>query len=171
MNLARRIAATLILFAGLGCASTPSTPTAEEVVSSLRIGAWRVPEPPSGSEWSLEVVTELPPVDAGLLASGPALVSFRPTGNDDYEFVLKQLGAQSSGTIKPCSEPEGVPSICDGYSLEFEMTPRCVGDCSKAVLARIAAMLNPADRRWLILVAQRSLRIEPGDRTIVIPIP
>jgi hypothetical protein len=172
MNCVLRAAMGMLVVGTLGCASAPpSSLTVGEISEIFQIHAWRIPQPGTGFEWSLEVVTKLPPGEKRALGNGPALVTLRPTSKDEYGFVLKQLGAQGSGTMAPCREPEDALPICDGYSMEFEQAPRCIGDCSKAVLAKMEPMINGPGERWLLLVAEPSLKIVPTKNTVVLPIP
>jgi hypothetical protein len=163
------LAAAVTAFGSVSAGGAELSPS--EIAEILQIKAWRIPEPAKGREWSLEVVTELPTTSGRQLERGGALVSLRPTGDDRYEFVLKQLRAQSTGTMSPCREPEGSSPICEAYSLEFESRPRCLDDCSRAVLAHMVPMLGTESQRWLLLVAVPTLTIPVDDKTAVTPLP
>jgi hypothetical protein len=156
-----------------GCSSSHSATSlsAGELADILDIHAWRVPEPPPGREWVIEVVTSAPTTPGARLPSGTALVTMRPLAGAEYEFVLKQKNARGSGTFTPCSEPEGSESLCEGYNLQFNEVPVCAGECSVAVLAQLEGMLDPSRKRWIVLSAHPSLTIKPGPSDIVVPLP
>jgi hypothetical protein len=145
--------------------------SASEIAEILQIQAWHVREPAKGNEWSLEVVAEQPKLSGHTLEKGSALVSLRPSGDDQYEFVLKQRGAQSSGAMVLCREPEGSEAICESYSLEFEPRPKCLDNCSRAVLAHLAPMMGSKGQRWLLLVTEPTLTIQEDDKTAATPLP
>lgn len=172
MKQAPRILAFVTAVAALGPGlAADSELSPGEIAEILQITAWHIVEPTKGNEWSLEVVTEQPRTSGRTLDKGSALVSLRPTGEDQYEFVLKQLGTQSSGTMVLCREPEGSSSICESYSLEFESHPKCLDTCSRAVLAHIAPEGAGAGQRWLLLIAAPTLTIREDDKTAAIPLP
>jgi hypothetical protein len=172
MNHGYRVITFAIALSAIGCGSSASSDLSPaELGEVLKIRAWRIPQPAEGSEWSLEVVTEQPAMSGAILERGTALVTLRPTSEDEYEFVLKQRGAQGSGEMALCREPESTSPICDSYSIEFEQRPRCLDSCSRAVLAHLSSSLAPQGQRWLILVAEPRLIIQPDNTTTVTPVP
>ena len=155
----------------LGCVGSPQAQlTPLELSEILDVRAWRIPEPPRNHEWSIDMVTTLPSPRGSAMAKGPALLALRPISDDEYDFMIKQRGTRSSGPISPCREPEGSPEICSGYSISFEDQPRCLRECSAAVLAELSPMMGK-EKRWLLLTAVPQLPIVPGNGRTITPLP
>jgi hypothetical protein len=164
------IFATVVGFAA-ACSHSGAALTSAELLEVLDIRAWHIPQPPSGKEWSINVVASAPPSRADGLTVGSALLSIRPVSDNNYEFVLKQRGARGAGPFSPCAEPDGAESLCDGYSLQFRETPVCASsDCSVAVIGEVTGMLDSSKKRWIVLSLEPTLTITPGVRTHVIPV-
>jgi hypothetical protein len=156
----------------LGCASSRSTAVStKELADILGVHSWHVPAEPAGKEWNIEVVPATASTDSKRLEKGNALIALRELANEEYSFVLSHREGRSSGTFRPCAEPEETPAICEGYDVEFNDPPICVEDCSQAVLATLKPMLGAGASRWIVLKLEPSLRIHPNATTTVIPIP
>lgn len=186
----RALILSLALLSNLGCCSTavqtvqaPSASrqaetansmpqlTTAELAEILQIHFWRVPKEPAGQEWTIEVVPAGPTQGPRRLGVGTALVALRALPDDEYDFVLTHNSGQSSGTFHPCAEPDDAPSICDGYSMEFNDPPACVAECSQAVVAVLTPMVGRAGEKWIVLRLTKSLSIRPGSNTAVTPLP
>jgi hypothetical protein len=82
-----------------------------------------------------------------------------------------QKGWQSSGTMKPCDEPEGSASICDAYNIELHDDPVCLPGCGAFVIAELTPMLGTSPRKQVVVSTTQSLSIRPDHDTQVVPIP
>jgi hypothetical protein len=160
-----------VLFS-LSCTSSrESVPSTEELADILGIHSWHVPAEPPGKEWSIEVMPAGTSKTSRRLQKGSALIALRELANEEYSFVLSHREGRSSGTFRPCAEPEGTPAMCEGYGVEFNDPPICIEDCSQVILATIKPMVGTVGQRWVVLKLESSLRITPDTKTTVIPVP
>jgi hypothetical protein len=161
----------------VACSSAPTESlTVSDLADVLGVKVWRLPEPEVGTEWEIDVQNEAAAAEPRRtmnMGSPPrsAMASLRPTSDDEYEFTVRQRRAQGSGTIKPCAEPEGSESLCEGYGVEFFADPQCLPGCAAYVIATIKPMLGPAHGKQIILRKVQSLTIRPSKDTVVIPVP
>jgi hypothetical protein len=164
------ISAVLLVF--IGCTfSRDEAPSTAELADILGIHSWHVSPEPTGKEWSIEVVPAGTNSRSTRLRKGSALIALRELSNDEYSFVLSHREGRSSGTFRPCGEPENVPGICEGYGIEFNDPPICLDDCSQAILATLKPMVGAGNERWVVLKLEASLRITPDAKTTVTPLP
>jgi hypothetical protein len=145
--------------------------TTGELAEILQIHAWRVPMPPKSSQWTIDIVAVEKKTGARHLPEGLALISLRHQPEQVYEFTLRDHG-QSSGTLKPCAEPEELPPICDeGFSVLYKDPPICLSDdCSRAIIAEVKPMLSDANKRWIVISQIKTPIIKPDSKSDVVPI-
>jgi hypothetical protein len=169
------VIALSVALAVVACSSAPTDDlTVAELANVLGVKAWRLPEPEVGREWVIDVQNEAPvPEPRRTISMGSrvrtASASLRPIDDSQYAFTLRQRRAEGSGTIKPCAEPEGSESLCEGYSIEFFEDPPCLPGCAAYVVAAIKPMLGTAGGKQIILQKVQSLAIPPSKDTVVIP--
>ena len=163
---------SIALVTFVGCASSaPESLTSAELADILDIHAWHVLPEPAGKEWTIDVVPGVVKTGSTHLAKGTALISLRQLPNEEYAFVLSHREGRSSGTFRPCAEPDGTTPICDGYGVEFKDPPVCIGDCSQALVAVLKPMVGTGNERAIVLKLEPSLSIRPDSKTKVIPVP
>jgi hypothetical protein len=152
--------------------------TASELARILGIHLWRVPTPPQGQLWDIEVVEAgAPPNDAKKLSSilgaaSRAMISLRSFGGDEYEFFIDQGEGSSSGRFTPCRDPAGSSSICSpGYSISFHEDPVCLSDCAVFVVAELEPMVGGGPRKQVVIRMTPELVIDAVPGTTVVPLP
>jgi hypothetical protein len=169
--------ATLVILACVGVAvaltgqASAGDLTLKELTGILQIHAWHVPQPGDSKQWTIEVIAPATKTGPKTLPTGSALISVRPSAADGYAFTLADKRGESSGTFRPCAEPKELPSLCeDGYSISFEDSPICIGDCSRAIVGKISAMLDPSNKRWIIISKVERLVVPVNSDSHVTPV-
>ncbi len=145
--------------------------TMNELAEILEIHAWHVPSEPSGREWTIDAVPAGAALGSVRLAHGRSLIAVRALTDNAYRFLLAHRDGNSSGTFTPCAEPDTLPSICEGYTIEFNNPPICVADCSRAVVAALKPMVGGGGERWIVIALIESLTIRPDANTTLTPLP
>jgi hypothetical protein len=130
-----------------------------ELIEILGIKSWRVPMPKDESlEWKIEIVDYVPrnyakPNMEQFNRRKKALVVLRRTGEDTYEFMLKQRGtSQGDLKIDICSDKEKRENDCDSsYVIDWFDVPKPYNDGTKFVVADISQMIGETLKKQIIL--------------------
>jgi hypothetical protein len=151
--------------------------TVGELTDILGVTVWRVPAPATTAEWTIDVQVASPPaqprktLSAVRSGSLTATVALREIGRDEYEFTLFQKGATGRGTMKPCAEPEGAESMCDGYGTEIMKEPLCLPGCETFVIAELRSMIGTGTQKQVVIRQVPTLSIAPSREKLVFPLP